>query len=130
MPGCGSSGGWRRRPQTLTQRCGPAPTRPRWRTRSGDSGFAFGGELDWKLGAAPVAPEPRSVLAMAAATAEPVAPLGRWQGPDRTRSGWIDEYHSSSCLTFVEGIEPGELLHRFGVGGPDAPVRREVVIRV
>ncbi|HEX3921531.1 MAG TPA: SMI1/KNR4 family protein [Streptosporangiaceae bacterium] len=85
---------------------------------------AFGRELDWKLVTAPAAAEPRSVLAMAAATTAPVARLVR-QGPGQTDQGWIDEYHSSSCLTFVEGIEPDELLRRFGVGGPDVPVRRE-----
>lgn len=83
---------------------------------------AFGGELDWKLGAAPAAAEPRSVLAMAAATTAPVAPLVRRPGAGQTDPGWID---SSSCLTFVKDVEPDELLRRFGVGSPEVPVRRE-----
>jgi hypothetical protein len=89
---------------------------------------AFGGELEWKLVTAPAAAGPRSVLTMAAAATEPVAPLRPRHNPLRTRSGWIDDYGSLSCLTFVENIEPDELLRRFGVGGPDVPVRRETAL--
>lgn len=89
---------------------------------------AFGGELRWKLLTAPTAPAPRSVLALAAATTEPVAPLRQRQGPHRTASGWVDYYGNNSCLTFVENIGPEELLRRFGVGGPDVPVRRETAL--
>ena len=89
---------------------------------------AFGGELDWKLVTAPVAPAPRSVLAQAAATNEPVAPLLHQHGPLRTRQGWADDYSNNSCLTFVENTDPDELLRRFGVGGPEVPVRRETAL--
>jgi cell wall assembly regulator SMI1 len=88
---------------------------------------AFGGELDWKLETAPVAAAPRSVLALAAATQEPVVPLVR-HGSYRTPQGWAEEYSNNSCLTFVENIDPDELLRRFGVGGPDVPVRRETAL--
>jgi len=89
---------------------------------------AFGGELDWKLVTAPVAPAPRSVLALAAATSEPVASLLRQHGPHQTLQGWTDDYSNNSCLTFVEDIEPDELLRRFGVGGQDVPLRRETAM--
>jgi hypothetical protein len=89
---------------------------------------AFGGELDWKLATASVAPAPRSVLALAAATTEPVAPPRLLHGPHRPRQGWTDDYSNNSCLTFVENIGPEELLRRFGVGGPDVPVRREAAL--
>jgi cell wall assembly regulator SMI1 len=89
---------------------------------------AFGGELDWKLVTAPAAPAPRSVLALAAATAGPVVPLLRQHRPHGTLQGWTDDYSNNSCLTFVEDIDPDELLHRFGVGGPDVPVRRETTM--
>lgn len=85
---------------------------------------AYGGELDWKLGNEPVAATPRSVLALAAAAGEPVAPLRPQQRPSQS-GGWIDDYGGLSCLTFVEGIEPDELLRRFGVGDRGIPVRRE-----
>jgi hypothetical protein len=88
---------------------------------------AFGGQLDWKLAPAPAAPAPRSVLALAAA-GEPVAPLLRHYGPHRTPEGWTDDYSNISCLTFVEDIDPDELLRRLGVGGPDVPVRRETTM--
>ncbi len=100
-------------------------------TKRGIDGWvpvAFGGELDWKLETAPVASAPRSVLALAAAANEPVAPLLRQHGPYRTQQGWADDYSNNSCLTFVENIDPDELLLRFGVGGPDVPVRRETAL--
>jgi hypothetical protein len=107
---------------------------------------AFGGELAWKLVTAPAAPAPQSALALAAAAAEPeqepllpgirmsalamaakepAARRRRQHGPRPASTGWTDDYHSSSCLTFVENVDPDELLRRFGVGGPDVPVRRE-----
>ena len=48
---------------------------------------AFGGELDWKIVTAPVAPEPRSVLAMAAATDGTSGSAGQVAraGPDALR---------------------------------------------
>lgn len=88
---------------------------------------AFGGQLDWKLRTDPIVPAPQSVLAMARATSEPVAPLLRHRGPVGARHGWIDDYGNNSCLTFVENIDADELLRRFGVGGPDVPVSRETV---
>jgi hypothetical protein len=89
---------------------------------------AFGGELYWKLVSAPVAAAPPSVLALAAATTKPVAPLSRWLRPPEMRQGWTDDYSNNSCLTFVENISPDELLRQFGVGGPDVPVRREAAL--
>src|SRR5262249_25817961 len=89
---------------------------------------AFGGELGWKLVTAPGAPAPRSGRALAAATSEPVASLLRQHGPHQTLQGWTDDYSNNSCLTFVEDIEPDELLRRFGVGGQDVPLRRETAM--
>jgi cell wall assembly regulator SMI1 len=86
---------------------------------------ASGGELIWKLVTAPAAPAPRSALAMAAAATEPVPRLRQLYPPPGPRSGWIDDYVSPSCLTFVEDIDPDELLRRFGVGAQEVPVRRE-----
>jgi hypothetical protein len=79
---------------------------------------AFRGGLEWKLTPEPVTPEPRSVLALAAATTEAVVPLSQQGGGPRPDPGWIGAYGSESCLTFAENIEPDELLRRFGVEGP------------
>lgn len=85
---------------------------------------AFGGQLDWKLRTDPVVLAPQSVLALARATSEPVAPMRRYRAPVGAGDGWIG---NNSCLTFVEGIDPDELLRRFGVGDPDVPVSRKTV---
>jgi hypothetical protein len=116
---------------------------------------AFGGELEWKLTGEPVTRELPSVLTLAAAPPEPEpepepAPApdpvvagtpgvtwtrlpvqsGARPEPRRRRGpasepGWTGQFNPSSCLTFVAGIGPGELLRRFGVGAPDVPVPRE-----
>ena len=54
-------------------------------------------------------------------------PLRPQRRPRSARHEWADDETNSSCLTFVEDVDPEELLHRFGVGGPDVPVRRETV---
>ncbi len=84
---------------------------------------AFGGELDWKLGATPAAPAPRSVLAMAAAARQPVLRLPPRYLPRWVNTGWNGD--DGCCLTFAENVDPDELLRRFGVGGQDVPVPRE-----
>ncbi|HEY2520373.1 MAG TPA: SMI1/KNR4 family protein [Streptosporangiaceae bacterium] len=113
---------------------------------------AFGGDLEWKLASEPVTRELPSVLTLAAAAREPepetapapdpvvagapgfawialpVQPGGRPEprrrGPS-SEPGWTGPYSPSSCLTFVAGIGPDELLRRFGVGAPEVPVPRE-----
>jgi cell wall assembly regulator SMI1 len=84
---------------------------------------AFGGRLAWELrrGALPEPEpvEPRSLFELAAAAGpRRTAPSGARFRAARDfvpvpEAGWVGEYRGF-CLTFVRGIDPAELLRRYG----------------
>ncbi|MDH6709822.1 cell wall assembly regulator SMI1 [Kitasatospora sp. MAA19] len=74
---------------------------------------AFGGRLSWDLVQARL-PEPRSLLALAAAAEQPASPAPSCHRHSPVpAAGWVGD-HARFCLTFVREVDRTDLLRRYG----------------